>query len=227
MRSFSVLLLFCWVLLAGGLVWAAPRLVVDQVEYNFGSVPQGEKVQHSFTFSNAGDAPLIVQKVRSSCGCTAALVTSRNLGPGESGELKTSFDSARFRGEVSKTVYLYTNDPLAPVMQLVIKGQVRELFALTPRQVQFGRVAPGQTVEASVTLTNNTGEDLVFDPVQTTTPELRADLDEQMSAGESQDIRIFLKPKPGQTRFSGYVMLKAVGDKPYDLRLPVYATVEE
>ena len=225
MKWFNVLFLLCGFLLVNSLAWSAPKLIVDQTEFDFGAVAQGEAVRHNFVFTNIGDSPLQVEKVRSSCGCTAALVTSKNLQPGDSGELQTRFDSTRFRGEVSKTVYLYTNDPLAPVTQLVVKGKVLELFTLAPRQVHFGQVAYGQTVEGSVTLTNHTGEDFVFSPLEVTTPELRADIDGQLPAGESCEIRIFLKPKPGKTRFSGYVFLRTEGDSPHELRLPVYATV--
>ncbi len=221
------LLLLCMFMLAGGVAWAGPKLVVDQNEYNFGTVAQGDKVRHGFTFTNTGDMPLLVEKVRSSCGCTAVLVSAKNLEPGASGELMTLFDSTRFRGEVAKTVYLYTNDPLAPVTQLVVKGEVLELFTLLPRQVQFGPVKPGETVEKRVTLTNLTGADVTFSPVRVTTPELRAKMPRQLLTGESTEVHVFLKLKPGQTRFSGYVMLETEGDKPHALSLPVYATANQ
>ena len=225
MKSFSVLFFLCGFILVGGFAWSAPMLVVDQTEFDFGTVAQGEAVRHNFVFTNTGDMPLQVEKVRSSCGCTAALVSTGTLQPGDSGELQTRFDSSRFRGEVSKTVYLYTNDPLVPVAQLIVKGQVRELLTLAPRQVQFGQVLNGQTVEARVTVTNHTDEDFVFSPVKVTTPELRAEIDGRLQAGESGEMRVFLKPKPGQNRFSGYVMLRTESDDPHELRLPVYATV--
>lgn len=226
MQIFRVLsLLGGVVLLLAGFGWAAPKLDVDQSEYDFETVTQGEAVEHKFIFSNIGDELLVVDKVRSSCGCTAALITSKNLRPGESGELKIRFDSARFRGDVAKLVYLYTNDPFAPVARLVVKGHVQELFALAPRQLQFGRVMPGQKVEASVVLTNHTGTDLVISPPEVTTPELRTEMEAQLPAGESRPIKVILQPKPGQTRFSGYVILKTEGEKPHEIRLPVYATI--
>lgn len=226
MQIFRVLsLLGGVVLLLAGFAWAGPKLDVDQSEYDFETVVQGEAVEHTFIFTNIGDELLVVDKVRSSCGCTAALITSKNLPPGESGELKIRFDSARFRGDVAKVVYLYTNDPFAPVTKLLVKGHVQELFALAPRQLQFGRVMPGQKVEASVVLTNHTGTDLVLGPPAVTTPELRTEMDPQLPAGESRQIKVVLQPKPGQTRFSGYVILKSEGEKPHEIRLPVYATI--
>ena len=224
MKRIATLLVSCSLVLLAGFAWGAPKLVVDQAVYDFGSVPQGEKVLHNFVLSNIGDAPLNIDKVRSSCGCTAALLSAGNLLPGEKGELKASFDSDRFRGQVSKTIYLYSNDPVSPVAQLKIKGEVLELFSLTPRQVNFGVVEPDQPVESKVSLTNRTGETLLIDKVATTTPELTARSEAELPAGETRDLVVVLKAKPGRTRFSGYVILTLLGEKAYDLRLPVYAS---
>jgi hypothetical protein len=225
MKKIRVFLFVIGVLWAAGFAWATPELAVDQEEFDFGSVPQGERVQHTFILSNAGDAPLVVSKVRSSCGCTVALLSSKNLEPGEQGELKASFDSVRFRGAVSKTIYLYTNDPGTPVKPLLIKGEVHELFTLAPRQVNFGVVDEARASEARVVLTNHTVEDLLIELMQTTTPALNARYEKVLPAGESREIVVTIKPKPGQERFSGYVIFKVQGEKSYDLRLPVYATI--
>ena len=55
---------------------------------------------------------LKVDRVRSSCGCTAALSSAQSLNPGETGEIQATFDSTRFRGQIEKTLYLYTNDAI-------------------------------------------------------------------------------------------------------------------
>jgi hypothetical protein len=61
--------------------------------------------------------------------------------------------------------------------------------------------------------------------MQTTTPALNARYEKVLPAGESREIVVTIKPKPGQERFSGYVIFKVQGEKSYDLRLPVYATI--
>ena len=42
-----------------------PRIEFDRVKFDFGEVDAGEKVEHIFTFKNKGDAPLIIEKVKS------------------------------------------------------------------------------------------------------------------------------------------------------------------
>ena len=43
-----------------------PKILFEQTEYDFGRLDQGVKIEHAFIFKNTGDAPLIVDKVRSS-----------------------------------------------------------------------------------------------------------------------------------------------------------------
>lgn len=43
-----------------------PKIFFEQTEYDFGKLDQGTKVEHLFLFKNTGNAPLLVNKVRSS-----------------------------------------------------------------------------------------------------------------------------------------------------------------
>lgn len=223
----GVLAVACWGLLATA-AWAAPTVNVPQLAHDFGTILQGETVRHRFAFSNTGDAPLQVEKISSSCGCTAALASAKVLASGESGEIQASFDSARFRGEVSKTVYLYTNDPARPMVQLQLKGVVREEVTLEPQLVNFGTVAPKKTVSVKVTLVNQGEREVRLGKPETTAPELTASFNaETVPSRGKATITLSLTPKPGQSRFSGYVLFKASGAREHNLRIPVYADLGE
>lgn len=209
-------------------VMAAPHLAVDNPTFDFGVVFQGEQVPHVFVFSNGGDEPLVIDRVRSSCGCTAALISEKNLPPGGSGEVQVSFDSTRFRGHVTKTVYLYSNDPVQPVMQLFIKGSVKESVTIDPVQVNFGPIPVGQTARTEVLLRNQGNSPLVLGTPTTTAEELTVSLPaRQFAAGSEVKVTLGLNPKPGQTRFSGYVLLPVEGGTSRELRIPVYASMKE
>lgn len=39
---------------------AAPRVVVDKPVFDFGELPQGQKITHAFILKNAGDADLTI-----------------------------------------------------------------------------------------------------------------------------------------------------------------------
>ena len=224
-RLFTVGLILVAGLLAGN-AWATPKLVVEPPAFDFGEAPQGETVRHTFSFSNQGDEPLNIEKVKSSCGCTAALLSAKTLAPGESGELQANFDSTRFSGAVTKTISLYSNDPTQPVMQLQVKGIVREALSVVPAQINLGAVTTGKTAVAQATLKNQSDSDLRLENVQTSSPDLVVKLSEgTLPAGQSTVMEIQLTSKPGQNGFSGYVVIPAQGTLKSDLRIPVQASI--
>lgn len=220
--------LILFVCLMTSSAWAAPNLVVEQPTFDFGEVSQGQTVRHSFSFNNDGDEPLLIEKVRSSCGCTAALISAKTLAPGESGEVQATFDSTRFRGAVTKTISLYSNDPEQPVIKLYVKGRVQEMLSVVPAQVNLGQVLAGKTTVAQATLQNHGDAPLSLDKVQTSSPFLVAKLPAgTLAAGKSTVIDIQLTPNSGQTRFSGYVIIPAQGALKSDLRIPVQASIQQ
>ncbi len=219
----AVAFLIC---LCGSPAFAVPDMKFTSTQFDFGEVYQGARVQHAFEFVNAGQDPLLIDRVRSSCGCTAVLVSEKNLAPGEKGQIKTNFDSTRFRGSVSKTIYLYSNDPVKPVVQLKIKGEVLEIIAVEPEQVNFGTVPGDQTLTSKVILRNQ-GETLMTLGVPSTTAaELQAEMPATtLAKGEEVSLELLLSPKPGTLRFSGYVLVPVDGVPNNQLRIPVYAAI--
>ncbi len=102
MRRLFVFLAFCGPFFWVATAWAAPVLFVESVAFDFGHIVQGEQVEYTFRFRNAGDELLEISQLRSSCGCTAALLSTPRLAPGTVGELQVKFDSHGFRGRVQE-----------------------------------------------------------------------------------------------------------------------------
>ena len=103
-----------------------PDIQFKQRVYDFGTISKGAVVKHKFEYINKGDGVLKIGKVKTSCGCTAALITSKTVGPGEKGEVEATFRSQNFRGRITKKVYVHSNDPDENVIQLLIKGIILE-----------------------------------------------------------------------------------------------------
>jgi len=214
-------------LFAPSLLWAAaPRLTVSETDYNFGQVFQGEKVEHSFRFRNGGDAPLLVERVQSSCGCTAALVSATTIPPGGEGEIRTTFDSGRFSGAVQKSVTLYVNDPQRRRVEFRLRGTVRPELLLQPALLEVEGLQAGETKEARVTVTNQGTREITLTTVQSTLAEMQVDLaPTALAPGRSVEIVVRLKPKAGKGRLGGYVLIKTDSENVPELRLPVSASV--
>ncbi|MEO1449338.1 MAG: DUF1573 domain-containing protein [Bacteroidota bacterium] len=77
--------------------------------YDYGTVASGEKVTHQFRFKNTGEAPLILTRVKPSCGCTTPTYTKEEIGPGEEGFIDVAFNSAGKSGVQNKTVTVTGN----------------------------------------------------------------------------------------------------------------------
>lgn len=92
--------------------------------FDFGSVKKGEKVEHSYTFTNTGDEPLIISNAKASCGCTVPTWPKEPIAPGETGEIPVIFD-AKSPGNQTKTITVTANTT-PPQTRLTIKGQVTE-----------------------------------------------------------------------------------------------------
>jgi hypothetical protein len=102
----------------------APVASVDNPEFQFGKIDQGEKVEHVYVLTNSGKSDLLIRKVKASCGCTAVQPEKNVIAPGESVDIKTVFNSAGKMGNQNKTVTIITNDPRNSKMILWVKGEV-------------------------------------------------------------------------------------------------------
>ena len=47
-----------------------PVMSFEKVEHDFGTIQRGTPQETVFTFTNTGNAPLIITNAKSSCGCT-------------------------------------------------------------------------------------------------------------------------------------------------------------
>ena len=105
-------------------VSGAPAIQFENKELDFGTIIEGEKVKHTFTFTNEGKSPLLITEVNPSCGCTTTQGWPKKpISPGESGEIEIEFDSNRRPGETNKTITVITNSvPSTTVLKL--KGLV-------------------------------------------------------------------------------------------------------
>jgi hypothetical protein len=90
---------------------SGPRLEVQPMEHDFGSLPQHETVVHEFTIVNAGTEELEIRRISTSCGCTAALTSDRSVPPGGTTTLKVTLETRKYRGAIERSVSIASNDP--------------------------------------------------------------------------------------------------------------------
>ena len=91
-----------------------PRILVSEEEWDFGKVTQGEKLTHIFIVKNGGEGDLIIDSLKESCACIEASISTTLFQPGESAELKVSYDTTDYVGKDEKHIHIYSNDPQVP-----------------------------------------------------------------------------------------------------------------
>jgi len=100
-------------------------MVFEDMNFDFGTVTDGDLVNKTFKFTNTGDKDLILLTVKGSCGCTVPEDWPKHpITPGESGEIKVTFNSANRVGKIRKTIRIEANT-LPTVTTLAITGVVK------------------------------------------------------------------------------------------------------
>lgn len=89
---------------------------------DYGTIEKGANGVRVFEFTNTGDAPLIVSKVTSSCGCTVPKKPDAPIMPGDTGEISVKYDTNRVM-PIRKTITVQSNAD-TPTVALKIKGEV-------------------------------------------------------------------------------------------------------
>lgn len=85
------------------------KIQFDQLDFDFGTVNEGEKVKHTFSFTNTGELPLIISDARSTCGCTVPKYPREPIAPGKTGKINVVFDTAGKKEKQHKPVTITAN----------------------------------------------------------------------------------------------------------------------
>lgn len=90
---------------------------------DYGEIEKGADGVRVFEFTNTGNAPLIISKVSSSCGCTIPKKPEDPILPGKTGEIQVKYDTNRV-GPIRKAITVISNAD-TPTKVLKIKGEIK------------------------------------------------------------------------------------------------------
>ncbi len=94
----------------------------DKETHDYGEITTSDDGNCIFTFTNTGNAPLIISNAKGSCNCTVPSWPKEPIAPGESGEIKVHYNTKRV-GPINKSVYISSN---AGDFTLRIRGKVSQ-----------------------------------------------------------------------------------------------------
>jgi hypothetical protein len=143
-----------------GLVASGPALagtwaegMFDEFSKDFGSVPRGPTLSHSFLVKNTTADTVHIASLRVSCGCVTATSDRSLLQPGEETFIIARMDSTRFIGVKSVTIFVHFDQPRNEEVRLWVRANGRDDVMLTPETLAFGQVKRGSTPTATARVT--------------------------------------------------------------------------
>ena len=94
-------------------------------EFDFGRMKPGDSIEYVFQVRNTGSAPVIIEDVKASCGCTTVDWIKTPIARGQTGWIKSRL-KATDKGRVRKSVVaqLNTSDPF---VVFYLTGEVASL----------------------------------------------------------------------------------------------------
>jgi hypothetical protein len=119
-----------------------PEIQVEPGNVNFGVVFAGATVEHSVNVTNQSSAPIRIEKITSSCGCTVVDdLSMTEVAPGDSIHIKLRVNTSELKGSVTQYVAILFNT--GQIQQVTLQGIVEPGL---PKVVDVGKVLAGQSV---------------------------------------------------------------------------------
>ena len=98
-----------------------PIISFDKKNWDFGTITDGEVVEHTFRFTNTGTSNLVISSASASCGCTIPNWPNEPIAPGEKGEIKVEFNSNGKKDMVTKDITILANtNPVKTILQIKV-----------------------------------------------------------------------------------------------------------
>lgn len=102
-----------------------PKIKFTENNHDFGNITEGTQATFTFEFVNTGNAPLLLESVQASCGCTSPEWSKEPVAPGKKGKVTATFNSSGRPGTFTKTLTVkYNGTTESNTEYLTIKGFV-------------------------------------------------------------------------------------------------------
>ncbi len=203
--------------------FAPPKLVVEEAVYDWGAVVRGTVVTHTFQLHNKGGTPLIIQRVKPACGCTAVDEPKEAIPPGGSAPVTLKVDTTKFKGSIKKTAQVWSNTPSSPDV-LTLQGDVDTVYKIEPErpQIEVVRGFPVQpykltlrrAVESAAKVTDVTTASTVL------TPTLR-----EVEAGQLYEVDLKVELSDNKRSYFWEDLVVKVATDGQEVEMPVKVQV--
>lgn len=110
------------------------QISFEKTTINFGTFSESQVQKGVFTFTNTGDAPLVINQATASCGCTVPKYTKEPIAPGAKGTISVTYNGkGKWEGHFKKSITVRTNGT-PEIVRLYVEGDMTVPAATTTKQ---------------------------------------------------------------------------------------------
>jgi len=106
---------------------AQPKIYVEKNTIEYGIITKGADGNRSIKIYNKGNAPLLITNCSAPCGCTTPACPREPIMPGQLATVTVHYNT-NLVGNFSKNFSIMSNDPDKPGLEIIIKGEVKEIL---------------------------------------------------------------------------------------------------
>jgi hypothetical protein len=154
--------------------WA--RKMFAETDHEFGVVARGSDTVFKFPVTNIYKDDVVLESVRSSCGCTSADLEHPIIKSFETGYVVAKFNTRTFTGIHSATLTVQISKPYPAQVQVRVHGNIRGDVVFEPGSVEFGQVDQGTSQEKKVSISYAGRSGWNVDDVRSSSDYLEAEL---------------------------------------------------
>ncbi len=130
---------------------AGPVIEARPLTLDMGLISNEAGARGTITLRNVGKAPLLIERVKSSCSCTVGRLEKSELDPGEATALSITLIPAKIHGfTAKKSLLIHSNDPKNPILRIYVLAEIEPEYEIVPQSIDFGDVRKGQGATATL-----------------------------------------------------------------------------
>jgi hypothetical protein len=128
----------------------ADKLFGGTTTHDFGVVPKGAQLKHTFQMTNIYSVDLEITQIRVSCSCLTAKASTTLLKPNETATVEINMDGRQFSGPKTIRIYISVGPKYVSTAILTVTANSRQDVVFVPGELDFGNVARGQALTRTI-----------------------------------------------------------------------------
>ena len=187
----------------------ASDLTWDRTEARIELLPHETEVRAVYKVTNNSDAPLRINKLESSCGCTLSKIDRRILHPGETARVTGIFNKGKRQGKTHSTIKVFLEGQNNPAAVLDFVTYIPVLIETSPRLLYWKSDSPQKEKQIELLLDTryvNQIDAIKYDSA-------RLNVKEESSNEPIPKTIIHVSPKRYDVAFRDTIVIHASGSK--------------